>query len=238
MIYPLLNMTVKGAVWYQGEANSGDPTGYACMFPAMISDWRVKFRSQLPFFFVQLAAYPDGGGQYPAIREAQTAALKLPLVRMATAIDLGDPASPEGSIHPRNKSEVGRRLSLQAQSLVYKLPVVANGPAPGQASVGPSGLHSWVISVVFISSGPLSIAGSQYCNACCNATSDPFVVFSSSNQQAPGRTTATNKQIFIAVTFADGSKPTKLAYAWADYPQCVIYDSATSIAAPPFQLTL
>ena len=23
MIYPLLNMTIKGAVWYQGESNSG-----------------------------------------------------------------------------------------------------------------------------------------------------------------------------------------------------------------------
>ena len=55
----------------------------------MIADWRVKFRSELPFFFVELAAYPDGGGAYPAIRWAQTAALQLPNVGMATAIDLG-----------------------------------------------------------------------------------------------------------------------------------------------------
>jgi len=35
------------------------------------------------------------------------AALKLPNVGYAVAIDLGDPKSPFGSIHPRRKQEVG-----------------------------------------------------------------------------------------------------------------------------------
>ncbi len=66
MIYPFLNMTVKGAIWYQGEANSrkyyyamschnnimhvtalynsvGAPETYHCTFPAMIDDWREKW---------------------------------------------------------------------------------------------------------------------------------------------------------------------------------------------------
>ena len=120
MIYPLLNMRVKGAVWYQGESNAKDPEGYSCMFPAMINDWREKFKLRLPFFFVQLAAFPDGQGIFPAFRYSQTAALNLSDVGMAVAIDLGDPGSPYGAIHPRNKSEVGRRLALQAQRIVYK----------------------------------------------------------------------------------------------------------------------
>jgi len=45
------------------------------------------------------------------------AALKLPNVGYAVAIDLGDPKSPFGSIHPRRKQEVGRRLSLSCESL-------------------------------------------------------------------------------------------------------------------------
>jgi len=43
-------------------------TGYTCSFPAMITDWRAKFNSDLPFFFVQLAAYPQGNNQYADIR--------------------------------------------------------------------------------------------------------------------------------------------------------------------------
>ncbi len=38
---------------------------------------------------------------------------------MAVAIDLGDPASPYGSIHPRDKSDVGLRLSVGAREVAY-----------------------------------------------------------------------------------------------------------------------
>ena len=58
MIYPLIKMRFTGAVWYQGEANAGNPDSYACRFPAMITDWRKKMNlPDLGFFFVQLAAY-------------------------------------------------------------------------------------------------------------------------------------------------------------------------------------
>ena len=100
---------------YQGEANAGNPASYACRFPAMITDWRQKFDlPELSFFFVQLAAYTS---DYSLIRQAQMAALKLPLVGYGTAIDIGDPTSPEGNIHPRRKQEVGRRLSLSCRAI-------------------------------------------------------------------------------------------------------------------------
>jgi len=76
-INPFVNTTIKGAIWYQGEANNGHPggmrpnppqwgggaiDGYNCTFPAMIDDWRLKWHegtngqtdSLLPFGFVQL----------------------------------------------------------------------------------------------------------------------------------------------------------------------------------------
>ena len=54
MIRPLLNMTIKGVIWYQGEANTDDTISqldqnglplmnYACSFPAMVADWRAKW---------------------------------------------------------------------------------------------------------------------------------------------------------------------------------------------------
>jgi len=62
MVYPLLRNTIKGAIWYQGESNSGKATAYACQFPAMINDWRQKFHTaslgstsvDFPFGFVQV----------------------------------------------------------------------------------------------------------------------------------------------------------------------------------------
>ena len=42
------------------------------------------------------------------MRQSQQCALKLPDTGYAVSLDLGDPVSPFGSIHPRRKQEVGR----------------------------------------------------------------------------------------------------------------------------------
>jgi len=126
MIHPFIKMRFLGATWYQGEANAGNPTSYACRFPAMIADWRKKFMlPDLSFFFVQLAAYR---ADYSLIRNAQMAALKLPKVGYAVAIDIGDPTSPFGDIHPRRKQEVGRRLALSCLNIQYGMKNVHTGP--------------------------------------------------------------------------------------------------------------
>jgi sialate O-acetylesterase len=96
MIHPLLNVSIKGALWYQGEANAGNAELYKCQLPAMIKDWRRKFNiGDFHFYFVQLAAYT--GRDFTDLRWAQTWALNLPNPGMATAVDLGDPV---GGIHP------------------------------------------------------------------------------------------------------------------------------------------
>ena len=33
-------MTIKGAIWYQGEANNGQDSLYACRFRMMVEEWR------------------------------------------------------------------------------------------------------------------------------------------------------------------------------------------------------
>ena len=65
-------------------------------------------------------------GVFPQVRWSQTASYgytpnpKMMNVFMAVAIDLGDPTSPYGSIHPRDKSDVGLRLSIGARAIVYQ----------------------------------------------------------------------------------------------------------------------
>jgi sialate O-acetylesterase len=75
----------------------------------MITDWRAKFNSSqgvLPFLFVQLAAWTDQARFVAPQRQAQTSALTLPKVGMATAIDLGDATSPYGMRSLREASQL------------------------------------------------------------------------------------------------------------------------------------
>jgi len=69
MIAPLQPFAIRGALWYQGEANSGRPAAYEKLQPAMIADWRRVWGEERPFLFVQLPPFQT---THPAFREAQT----------------------------------------------------------------------------------------------------------------------------------------------------------------------
>ncbi|KAJ1174756.1 hypothetical protein NDU88_000048 [Pleurodeles waltl] len=113
MIHPLLNMTMKGVIWYQGEANTNLNTElYNCTFPAMIEDWRTSFHEgsegqtdrYFPFGFVQLSTNQksESNDNFPIIRWHQTADFgyapnsRMRNTFMAVAIDLCDETSPYG----------------------------------------------------------------------------------------------------------------------------------------------
>ncbi|NWV68180.1 SIAE acetylesterase, partial [Malurus elegans] len=151
MIHPLLNMTLRGIVWYQGEANAFLNTDqYNCTFPALIADWRRAFHAGsagqteplLPFGFVQLSTYRHQSvdDSFARLRWHQTADLgvvpnaRMPSTFMAVAMDLGDEHSPYGSIHPRDKQNVAHRLLLGARAVAYgDKDLVFQGPYPTRA---------------------------------------------------------------------------------------------------------
>ncbi|HEY1392578.1 MAG TPA: sialate O-acetylesterase [Methylibium sp.] len=131
LIAPLHGLAVRGVLWYQGEENSGRAAAYADGFKRLIQDWRAQFGDpNLPFFFVQLAAWlpladnrPDGNG-WAELRASQAAALALPHTGMATAIDVGDAVD----IHPRNKRTLGQRLAALALHELGLRAAPASGP--------------------------------------------------------------------------------------------------------------
>jgi sialate O-acetylesterase len=45
MINPLINYNITGAIWYQGESNTGKPKEYGWLLTTMITDWRNKFNN-------------------------------------------------------------------------------------------------------------------------------------------------------------------------------------------------
>jgi sialate O-acetylesterase len=130
MIAPLAQLSLRGAIWYQGESNAERAEQYRELFPAMIRSWRQAFgREDLPFLFVQLASFkprqPEPGeSDWAELREAQAMALALPHTGMALAIDVGDAED----IHPRDKRTVGERLALEALRVAYGRDVASRGP--------------------------------------------------------------------------------------------------------------
>eukprot|EP00936_MAST-01D_sp_MAST-1D-sp1_P000222 g222.t1 len=164
MVSPLLNHSIAGVVWWQGESNGGAPVPYGCQMPALVADWRVKWHAasegrtaaDFPFGVVQLAGCPDDAdslGGVP-IRVFQTGgsgvvppAMHLPNALMpntflATAYDLGDATSPFGAVHIRYKQDVADRLVAAGlrqaynQSTSYTGPVFARAEVAGVAGTG------------------------------------------------------------------------------------------------------
>jgi sialate O-acetylesterase len=121
MIQPLKKYAFKGAIWYQGEGNSGKPKEYAQLLPTLINNWRILFNHpKMPFLYVQLPNYgaskPEPSeSNWAGLRESQLKTLSLPFTGMATTIDVGE----WNDIHPHKKKDVGTRLALIAQNLVY-----------------------------------------------------------------------------------------------------------------------
>jgi len=130
MLNPIINFSIKGAIWYQGESNASRAIEYRTLFPAMIKDWRAKWGQELPFFFVQLANFQTND-EWPLLREAQAMTLSLPKTGMAVAIDIGEP----GDIHPRNKLDVGKRLALSALAIAYGQKITYSGPTFESAKI-------------------------------------------------------------------------------------------------------
>jgi len=130
MIHPVAGYTIKGAIWYQGESNTGVSQYYNELFEAMIEEWRESWnQGDFPFLFVQLANFmqkenePTDGG-WARLREAQTQALSLSNTGMAVTIDIGE----ADDIHPRNKQDVGARLWAAADKIAFANDLVYSGP--------------------------------------------------------------------------------------------------------------
>jgi len=129
MIHPLVPFAMRGAIWYQGEANESEGMKYYERMKALIGGWRkVWHEGDFPFYFVQIAPwnYGDNPQNLARLWEAQTlAANTIPNTGMAVVNDIGDLRD----IHPKDKQDVGHRLALMALARTYGQPgLVDSGP--------------------------------------------------------------------------------------------------------------
>lgn len=129
MIHPLIPFAIKGVLWYQGESNADRAFQYRTSFPLLINSWRKDWKSEFPFYFVQLSSFgkfpnSNQGSEWAELREAQSMTLALPNTGMAVTTDIGNPEN----IHPKNKADVGKRLAAIALAKTYGMDLPYSGP--------------------------------------------------------------------------------------------------------------
>lgn len=220
MIAPLVPFGMRGVLWYQGEGNVGSPWTHRTLFPALIRNWRDAWGSEFPFLYVQLAGHlarkdAPVESYWAMLRESQRLSLSVPKTAMATAVDIGD----ADDIHPKNKQEVGRRLSLAAQATVYGKDLVYSGPLYDSMKIEGEKIR---ISFKHVGGG-LVVKGDAPAGF---AIAGPDRKFVWAKARIEGAT--------VVVWSEQVPAPTVVQYAWADNPQCTLYNKE-GLPAVPFQ---
>ncbi|MDD4969088.1 MAG: sialate O-acetylesterase [Paludibacter sp.] len=221
MINPLVPYAIRGAIWYQGEANVERAKQYSLLFPLMIHDWRKQWNTDFPFYFVQLANFmkrnekPESS-QWAELREAQQQALSLTNTGMAVTIDIGE----GDNIHPKNKQEVGRRLALAAAANTYGQNIPYCGP---------------VFTSFRIEGSKLILQFSSVAGGLKAMNDKPVTGFA---------VAGVDKKFYWATAEIDGDKvivscpdvefPIAVRYGWANNPDCNLYN-IDNLPASPFR---
>jgi len=225
MIHPLIPFGIKGVIWYQGESNANRSKQYQRIFPSLITDWRNHWnQGDFPFLYVSLANFgkPEeipGESSWAELREAQTKALALPNTGMALAIDIGE----ADDIHPRNKQDVGYRLSLHAMKTAYGKEIEADGPLFKSAE-----FRENKAIVTFTHTGEGLVARDRY------GYVKGFTLAGSDNvfHWAQARIISNNQVEVFSDTVTE---PVALRYGWADNPDDVNLYNSAGLPANPFR---
>jgi sialate O-acetylesterase len=233
MIAPLVPFSIKGVIWYQGENNTrfvDDATGYATLFPAMITDWRGLWKQgNFPFLFVQLANFSTPNF-WPELRESQIKTLSLPQTGIAVIIDIGT----GGNIHPPDKADVGYRLSLVARHVAYGENIVNSGPMYDAMKIEGSAVR--------ISFKPDSIGGGLVIGKA--PWTDPKAPPASTTDLTSFKVAGADKNWVDATAKIDGqtvvvssptvTTPMAVRYGWEPDPSCNLYNKE-GLPASPFR---
>jgi sialate O-acetylesterase len=213
MIAPFVPYALRGIIWYQGESITAPAGLFPLWNETLIRDWRKLWGRELPFYFCQLSAQ-DASSNSPEVRAMQAEALALPATAMAVTVDIGD----RHNVHPKDKQDVGDRLTRLALARVYGQAIESSGPEYQSAAVegGAIRLHfSHLGGGLVARGGPLqtfAVAGAdgKFVPADARIDDDTIVV------SAPGV-----------------PAPVAARYAWASYPEgCNLYNAAGLPAAP------
>ena len=145
MIHPFVGYTMRGAIWYQGEANrTAGSAPYDQTLPLMISDWRKRWADNFSFYYVQLANFgepttePGIEDGWVNVQDAMRRVLAtVPKTGMAVINEVGEAKD----IHPKNKQDPGERLARWALAKDYGKDLTYSGPLYRQHEIAQGGIR-------------------------------------------------------------------------------------------------
>jgi sialate O-acetylesterase len=220
MIAPLVPYAMKGAIWYQGEANAGFATDqYEKRFTKMIQGWRQAWELPLDFYWCQLAQFkkplqePAEASTWVQIQYQQSQCTKLPNSGMAVLNDIGDSAD----IHPINKIDAGKRLAFWALNKSYKKEdVIHSGPTYKSHEVKAN-----KVIITFDNTGSGLMTASKQLHKAVQENSSPLKSFQICGangdwQWAEAKIISPNQ---VEVSHSEISQPVEVRYAWASNPE-------------------
>jgi sialate O-acetylesterase len=212
-IAPLAPYGIRGAIWYQGESNSGRAAQYRTLFPAMIGGWRrVWGQGDFPFYFVQITPH---NGMSPDIREAQRLTTETTQnTAMAATMDIGD----AGDIHPKAKQPIGERLALAARALTYGEKVEYSGPTWDTIQVNG---HQATLTFKHVGGGLVAKEGALR----------GFEIAGVAGKFAPAA--AEIKGETIVVSSDSVAAPVQVRYGWSTVPEASLWNKS-GLPAPSF----
>jgi sialate O-acetylesterase len=221
MVAPLVGYSFRGAIWYQGESNAGQPEAYKWVLGSMIKSWQKAWGKEFPFIIVQLprfhARQPElavNDATWPKIRESmEWIADNVPGAMQSVNIDLGE----EKDIHPKDKLPVGERLAYVALQRVYK--TRTDGEAPRVTQAERKG-DAWVLTY----DRPVILKGEG----------KGFGLLADDGKWSFAQAKADGAQ--VTVSAAGVKEPKEVRYAWADFPEvCVFSAGKDGLPAGPYR---
>ena len=223
MLAPLAGLHFAGALWYQGESNTGEPSRYKDLLDRLALDLRRQFGEALPLIVFQLPefgarAYEAGNSGWSALRDAQRRfVVNDPASGLVVVLGAGDP----WDIHPPNKQEPARRA----------VPVWAavNSDAPIRTGYSPESItrKGNTIRITLPETGrPYLIAGSSSPVGFSLCETDGTCRFASASLN--GR----------VLELRNAPRRTSLVrFCWGDTPVCNLM-SPDGVPVTPFEITV
>jgi hypothetical protein len=214
---------------------------YSCLQDGMVNAWREFWGDDFAFIFTQLSTWNGYGyGTIPSFRTIQESILKVTeKVAMITAADLGDPYSTMGDIHPRNKTEVGRRMSLAASSLMYGLNVPYAGPIVDSLKVVSDEVTGYKVHMSFTKEScgsGIYLQAAQLCPETSVAVSGGcgYVELSHSTYKVIANVYLAQDECSVDIipTAYLNEFPEQLSYCIGDYPLMTVYNDVGAPLLP------
>jgi sialate O-acetylesterase len=224
MLEPIGPYAMRGALWYQGESNTGRPEHYAEMLRDLTAEWRAEHGADLAMLVVQISAYGSHAAKpvvsnWARLREQERRAVEGdPHAALAITLDIGDPYD----VHPGQKREVGRRLARGARYAAYGEKIAPSGPLPAAVTRADGRLR---VLFTDISGGLQALSGAR------------VVGFETCTRDGASCAFADAVIDGDAVVLSPqaGAPADLVRYCWADSPVCNLFDTA-DLPAGPFEM--